>query len=538
MSKQTEKFVKGAFILTIAGLLGKLISIFYKIPLTNLVGETGVGYYETVFPIYALLTSAALVGIPNTISKIISQSWSQGRYKQGHRYFIYGLWLSILMGVILTSILLFGQGLIIKAFGWDDNYRFVLYGFAISPVFVGVTGAIKGYFQGMQKMAPSAIGQLLENIMKVLIGIGLVIILLDLGQPLQIATAGAAVGASFGFIASAIYMVLKYRKMSEEIRHHLSLDTSKQDDESMKVIVKYLLKMAIPITIVAAAYSIMRFVDSATLYRGLARAGWSVEEVGMMVGRLGKVLSVINVPLTISVAVSASVVPAISSSHALHQEEELEHKVNVGLRLALLFSLPAMTGIFVLASPILKLLFPRTPEGSELLQLYAIGLVFMILSQTIASMLQGIAKHQFALYALGIAATIKFVMHLILLPQGFGVSVAVYSTIMFYGVFFLLCYVRLKQVVNYKLDIRNVFIKPLISSVMMGLVVKATYTVIMSLLDSNALATLSSVFVGMFVYLVGLVLLHGLYREDLSLLPKRLSQLKWLHNYVARQERE
>jgi stage V sporulation protein B len=126
------------------------------------------------------------------------------------------------MGHGVVVILLFGQSLIIKAFGWDDNYRFVLYGFAISPIFVGVTGAIKGYFQGMQKMAPSAIGQLLENLMKVIVGIGLVVILLDLGLPLPIATAGAAVGASFGFIASAIYMVFKYKKMRVEIQHQLT----------------------------------------------------------------------------------------------------------------------------------------------------------------------------------------------------------------------------------------------------------------------------------------------------------------------------
>ncbi len=524
MSRQTNRFIQGTLILTAAGLAAKVISIFYKIPLTNLAGEAGFGYYETIYPIYALLTSMAIIGIPNTISKIIAEEWCNGHYKRAHFYFKKGFVLSVVFGALMTLLLLAGIQGMIRLFRWDNSYRYVIIGFSISPVFVGISGAIKGYFQGMHQMKPSAFSQMIENTGKVIIGVSLVVLMMRMGQPIHIAIAGAAVGASSGILLSALYMLWQYKRSKAEIYEMMAMDTTPVVQEKRRHVTQKLLKIAIPVTIVAASYSLMRFIDSATIYNGLGAAGWTQEEIRIIVGRFGKLQSIINVPMTMSLAISASMVPAISGAHAKMGKDGLAENINVGIRVSMIFALPAAAGIISLAQPLIIFLFPNSPKGAHFLEMYAVSLIFLIVGQTLASMLQGIGDHKVALVALGAAVALKFAMNVTMLPAGYGADAAVYSTIAYYLLFALLCFGYIKVKIPHKTHWVKILIKPVVSAALMGIIVKGVYVAVHNAVGSNAAATLAGVMVGMAVYFAGLLLLKAIDEEDLALLPEKLAR--------------
>ena len=181
MTKQTEKLVKGTLLLTIAGIVAKIFSAFYRIPLAYLVKDEGIGYFFTVYPMYALLTSAALVGIPNAVSKLVAEEVAIGAYKKAHKTFKDALVLTTLLGLIVSLVMFFGADFFIKIGDWPVGTKYSIWGFAIAPVFVSIIGATRGYFQGLNRMKPTAMTQIIENAVKLVVGISLVMILLGRG---------------------------------------------------------------------------------------------------------------------------------------------------------------------------------------------------------------------------------------------------------------------------------------------------------------------------------------------------------------------
>ncbi|MBU3811579.1 MAG: oligosaccharide flippase family protein [Candidatus Niameybacter stercoravium] len=260
MSKATGKFVKGALILSVAALFAKVLSAFFRIPLGSLIGNVGMGYYGYGYPIYTFLSSIAIVAIPSTISKLVAEKRVLGQYKEAHLIFKHTMRFMIIVGLIMSGFFIIGAPLLIKAFRWEEQTIYSLWGLSLSPIFVCIMGVYRGYFQGMQNMVPTAISQVLENFGRVVVGLGLAYFFMpNVGY----AAGGASFGSVVGGVCGALVLALLYLKHKKEI--HEEMDSQKQATIAtpFKSIVKVVLVLAIPISIGAAVNSVMNFMDSA-----------------------------------------------------------------------------------------------------------------------------------------------------------------------------------------------------------------------------------------------------------------------------------
>jgi stage V sporulation protein B len=519
MTTQANKFVKGAMILSIAGLIAKIFSALYRIPLANLVGTEGIGYYFTVYPLYSLLVSASLVGIPNALSKLISERIAKDDYYNAHYIYKYSLIIIGIFGSIISLFMILGVDLIIYMGDWPKETKYVIYALAISPVFISISGAFKGYFQGMQEMVPTAMTQIIENISKVILGIGITYLLVKRGFSIPYAVGGAAVGISLGFLISTIFIILYYIKKRKVIITHINTN-SNQNHIRLKGVAKKLVVIAVPISIVSAAYSIMNLIDSSTIYKRLAVISIGKKEAADMYGQMGNAITIVNVPLTISLALMISIVPAISVAVANNNKVELVNKIKLGIRFALLFALPAAIGLFILAQPLMKLLYPTSLGGYEYLELFSICLLFIILGQTLAGILQGMGKYYYPLISLLFSCIIKILINYDLVASNLELKGAIIGSICYYIIYVILNYLMIKKQVNIKLEVTKMIIKPLISAMVMGLSVFAIYKVMYNLIQSNMIATFISIICGILIYGIMLLLTKTLEEEDFAIIPK------------------
>ncbi len=225
MSSTTKKFATGATILAVAGILAKCLSLFFRIPLASdvMLGDEGMGYYQLPYPYYSLLIAVSYLGIPSAMSKMVSEKVSIGKYKEAHQIFKHSLVILSALGVVASFILF----MVSTGSKWPKESVYAFYGLALAPFFVSIMGAFRGYFQGMQNMAPTAISQLLESFTRVIVGVGLAAVLLKHG--LGYAAGGASFGATAGAIIGMIYLILTYFKNRSEILENVNKDKKGAD---------------------------------------------------------------------------------------------------------------------------------------------------------------------------------------------------------------------------------------------------------------------------------------------------------------------
>ena len=519
MSKSTEKFMKGTLILSVAALFAKVLSAFFRLPLAALIGDIGMGYYGYGYPIYTLCTAIAIVGIPSTIAKLVAEKRVIGQYKEAHLIFKHTLKFMIGLGAALSVLLAVGAPFLIRAFKWEAQTIYSLWGLALSPLFVCIMGVYRGYFQGMQNMMPTAISQVIENLGRVVVGLLLAYTFLpDVAK----AAGGASFGAVAGGVCGAAVLALIYIKKRPEITQEMKQQTTTvSSDVTFKTIVKTVLWIAIPISIGAAVNSVMNFMDSALVSSRLISIGVSELDATAYFGQITKVASLINFPLTFGMALVVGVVPAIAEAMAKKDTKEVQDKIELGTRFALLISLPAAVGLAVLATPIMKLLYPTAPEGGTVLAVSALSIAFVMLGQAFTGIQQGMGRVWVPVKALLYAAIVKGIFNYILVASPLKVTGAAVASIIGYAVFAGYNYLAMRKTTGYKLDVSLVLVKPIIASLVMGACAWGTYSGLGLVLDntsskSNALMTLLGVGVGAVVYAVVLYYIGGISKQDIN----------------------
>ncbi len=528
--------IKGTLILTLAGLIAKVISAFYKVPLERLTGTVGLTYYQAVYPLYSILTAVALIGIPNSVSKLVAEELVKKEYNKAHQTFRIAFVMSALFGLLVSLVLfVFGHAIIEVGHFLDGTY-YALAGLSVGPIFVATAGAVRGYMQGMHIMMPTAISQVIENISKVVVGIGLVLILTRLGYSIPVAVGGAALGVSIGFMLSTLFLAVVYLRKRKAIKENIE-NNDKEIRYSKKDILRSIGYIALPVTIASASYSVMLNIDNFTLPRLLTSPivaeAVKVTEGTLILGIFGKVQTIVNVPLVISISLIISIVPSISAANVLHNKTELKNKIKEALEMAIKLGMPSAVGIFVLAEPVLNFLY-REPEGTGYLRMYAISLIFMIVAQSVIGILQGLSRYYTALYIVIAAAFVKVAINIVLIQTVLAGYGALVGTIGFYMTITGLGVIVIKRQTEYRSHVFHGIFKPFVASLIMGAVTYGTYGAFYGSIHSNALATILSVGVGMAVYGVVMVLMKAFTRDEIMILPKHEKVLLWLdkHGFV------
>ncbi|KEI84228.1 polysaccharide biosynthesis protein [Clostridium botulinum] len=496
MKKQS--LIKGTFILGIAGIIAKFLGLFFRWPLQMLIGDEGIGYYQMSYPLYMFFIAAAS-GIPVAVSKLVSER-NAVRDEGGIISVLKeAMIFMFIMGMGFTIILLLFSKDIIRFLKWDTRSYYSLIGISLAPLFISIMSVFRGFFQGMQNMNYTAISQLIEQLGRVIFGVGLAYILLPKG--IEYSAGGAAIGAAAGGLLGGIYLFLKYLGVKKEFR----VKKVKRNFKIMNTI----LYTAIPISIGSAVGTIMSLIDSALVPQKLLEAGFTYKQSTILYGQLtGKAFTLVNVPLTLSVSLCAALVPIIAEDYILNRKMAVLKKVELAIKISMVIAIPSCLGLNFMAKPILNLIFPGQEAGYEILKHLALSIPFIVLCQTSTAILQGIGRYIRPIINLCIGCILKIVITLILVPMNnINIYGAVIGTIAGYVISAILNMMSLKRSLNISINYYEIMIKPLIASTIMIIAVVFIYFYAYNYTISSKIACLIAVFLGMIIYfiIIGLI---------------------------------
>ena len=413
MSKKT--FLRGAAVLGVAGLLVQVMGAIFRIPLGNIIGDEGMGYYQTAYPIYVFLLVFSTNGAPAAISKMTSERVALGRYSEAHRVFKLSFLLMFVLGAAASSIFFFGADFIVNALKNPGAY-YAMVSIAPALLFVPIMAVFRGYFQGLQQMEPTAVSQLVEQAVRVAVGLTLAVILVPKG--IEYAAAGATVGTSVGPVAGVIMLVIIYYIRRKKLRLDIEKNQAAEKESAGKIL-GTLAAIAIPITIGVSILPIMNIVDVAIVMRRLQGVGFSPENANALYGQLtGMAGPVINIPMALALSIALSMVPAIAAANSVQDTDFLNMNVRLGLRTAMIIGVPCTFGLMTLAEPIMLLIYPLQAESASsaapCLFILAVGIIFLSVAQTMAGILQGLGHPYVAVASLGTGVAVKAIATYIL----------------------------------------------------------------------------------------------------------------------------
>lgn len=519
MNKRT--FLKGAAILGIAGLMVQVMGAIFRIPLGNIIGDEGMGYYQTAYPIYVFLLVFSTNGAPAAISKMTSERIALGQHGEAHRVFRLAFLLMGAIGVVAAAVFFFGAKPLVTAFGNPDAYYAMM---AIAPalLFVPLMSVYRGYFQGMQEMGPTAISQLLEQAARVAVGLSLAVVLVPKG--LDYAAAGATFGTSVGPVLGVAALIVIYYKKRHKLHNEIQQSTT-EPRESSASILKTLAAIAIPITIGVSILPIMNIVDVILVMTRMQQTGFTGEEANALYGQLtGMAGPVINLPMALALSMALSMVPAIASANSVKDVHFLQVNIKLGLRTAMIIGVPCSLGLMAISEPIMKLLYPLQEasaiNASKSLFLLSVGIIFLCVAQTMAGTLQGLGKPGLAVYGLLAGLVVKCIATYILvgIPTLNVEGAAIGSTLGFAAIGMFNLY-AVKRLTGINFDLRLSVWKPLIAGGFMYIVVILLYYALTGFLG-NSITTLLSVAIGALVYGVLLLKTGAITAEEIKFLPK------------------
>ena len=515
MSKKS--YLRGAAILGVGAILAKFLGIFFKIPLERYIGEIGLGLYGYPYPIYNFFLSISVIGLPLAISKMVSEHVALGNHREAHRIFKIALTLLIIIGALSSLILFAFRNVIIEVLNWHPDTYYSLLGIAFAPLFVSLMSAFRGYFQGLQIMAPTAISQLIESFARVIFGLGLAVYLVN-AYGIPQAAGGASFGATAGAMAGSGFLILLYLSKKRWIHYRIRKSQRGRSETTLRIVYR-LLRIAIPACIAAIVTSLMGIIDTAMVPARLDVAGFTMDEAAALFGQMTqKAQTLVNVPLPLSTAWAASLVPAISEAIALRDRREVQERTELGIRAVMLISLPAAIGLSTLSQPIIDLLFSEAGGGS-ILAILSYSVIFVMLTTTLQSILQGLGKLIIPIKNLLLGAVIKvFINYFLVSIPSLNIRGAAIGSIVGYGVAAYLNYRAVKRATKVRINIPQTFLKPIIAGVAMGISVLFIYRKIEPPLG-NSMATLASIFMGAIIYFIVLLLNGGITKQELELIP-------------------
>ena len=517
MSKKT--FLGGAIILSTAGLLVKFLGAFFRIPLANIIGADGMGYYQTAYPIYALLLIMSTSGIPIAVSKMVSEKTAIGDHHGAQIVFRAAVRLLLLLGIITFAVFfLSSKFLVMHVFNAPRAYYAML---AIAPalLFVPVMSAFRGYFQGHQNMVPTAVSQIFEQLFRVIIGLTLAYFLTSKG--LEYAAAGASFGATAGAFAGTIVIAFMYLLRRKERGIYLHNSVS---DDDQRQIMKKLFAIAIPITIGAEIMPIMNVVDLTIVMNRLQSIGFTYDAADILYGELsGLAAPLINFPQILIISMALSLMPVISAANETKDLIFLRHNVQMAIRMAIIVGFPCTVGLTVLSEPIMLLLYPMQKasavNAASCLSILASGILFLAIVQVCTSILQGIGKPQVPVRNLLISCIFKITCTYILtgIPS-LNVRGAAIGTVAAYTVASVLNLYSVLKYTKCKFDVVLFIVKPAIAAAAMGFAVFFSFTLLNERLGN--VATVVAVLLGVVIYPVVLVGIKGLKPNELKIIKK------------------
>ena len=531
-SAQNDDFIAQGAILAVATVLTKVIGVIYRIPLANILGDAGNGFYGYAYQIYAMALMVSSLSLPTAVSKLVSAKLAAGQKRNSVRVFRCSMLFAVVVGAVITAAVFFGADAISVYAMKSPLSVYALQMLAPGLFLVAVMAVIRGYFQGLGSMMPTAVSQVIEQLIRAVISIAGASIFVDIGTRAgekageellgpAYGAAGATLGTVLGALIALVFLIFVIWAYRGQMTRQYRTDRSGRED-SYRHILKVLVLTAVPILFSTAIYNINQILDL-TIFNHIMDAQGYVEEEYMALQGIysGKYDTLVNVPLSIPWALCSSVVPSLTAAVATRSRKLVHEKIDQTLRLTMVITIPCGVGFLVLASPLMVLLYndaSKTP--AYLLMLGSVVVVLYGWSSISNSILHGLnhisspAKN----------ACIALVVHLaafVVMMTAFKMNVYALAAgnIVFAACMCWLNQRKVHKVCGFRMNIMDTFIKPLIASAVMGIVTYAAHLALDLLIGGRWIPTIIAIFIAMIVYVVVVLKIGTLSDEDIEALP-------------------
>ena len=474
--------------------------------------------------IYALFLTISSIGIPGALAKLVSEKIAIGDTKGAHRIFKIAFLTFGLIGFLSSTILFLGAGYISNTLLQIPEAELTLVALSPSIFFVSISCVIKGYFTGRENLKVTANSHTLEQFFKTVLSVIIVeMVSLTTGTDTTIMAAGANLATTLATVLCFLYLYKYYSKMRKEIAFELKRATKNKRTRIIKTI-KQILSVSIPMSMTAILGTINKNIDSMTVVRGL-KSFLSEEQAKIQYGILsGKVDTLVTLPMSLNMAFATALVPSISSSKAIGDIETIRKRVSFSMLISMLIGMPCMIIMILFAKQILELLFPNATSGAFIYQISCLGIIFIVLEQTISGALHGLGKMLTPAIALGIGVIIKFILNMYLIPinpSDFflgGTAGAAISTVVCHAVALTIEFKILSKNINLKLDKNKFIVKPVIACLIMGTI---TYIFNITLFQclNEKISTMLLILMCVIIYILLLIILRVFSEEEIYMIP-------------------
>lgn len=538
LEKKSDGFIMQAGILAMAGIICRIIGILYRSPLAAIIGDEGNGYYGSAYNIYTIILLISSYSIPAAISKVIAGKLALKQYKNAQRIFYCAFIYVIVVGGVASLFAFFGARFLV-----EQKAVMVLRIFSPTIFVSGLLGVLRGYFQAHKTMVQTSISQILEQILNAVISIMAAYLLKQLVIDKDASTQsvygamGSALGTGAGVLIALAFMVLMYGINKKEIRERIAKDDHK-DVLSYKEIFGIIFALVTPFILSTFIYNFSTSLDE-TIYRKILKLVKHVDvsQIAVWYGVYsGKAVVISNIPIAISSAMSAAMIPSVSGKFATGDIGGTKGKVHTAILTTMLIAIPSAVGIFALAEPVVGFLFPGQTNialAGSLLRALSITVIFYSLSTLTNAVLQGIGKVTAPVYHAAIALAAQTV---VLVPCLLFTNLNLYSiaiaTIVYSLLMCVLNQLAVRKYLGYRQNIKKIFVLPMIASVIMGVCAYFVYQGMHKISGSNLISLVIAIIIAACVYGVLVLRLGVLTKEDIEAMPKgkKLAKLlKKLH---------
>ncbi len=597
-----QSVLNGAMMLMFAVLLVKVIGLLFKIPLTDMIGAAGRGYFNSAYEIYTPIFAISMAGLPVAVSRMVAENIALGNYREPRMIRKVSQRLFIIVGITGTLILL------AAAYPYSRfvaNIRSLPAVLCVAPsiFFCCYMSTYRGYYEGLRNMTPTAISQVVEALGKLVVGLILAKLVTQTGMSqyesgmaasgnisasvfgnevtslaeansviTPWAAAGAVMGVTIGSVAAAVFLTIYYKVKGDGITRIQLVNSEKSSPSD--VLAKEMIKIAVPMVVSALILNITNLVDTVTIQSRLTSAietdsasilqmhseaineavrlsriniSDSAEIVKYLWGSYGMALDFRNLIPNLTLQLGISALPALAAAWAVKDKKGTKSTIELVLRICMLIGLPAGFGMAALATPLLTLIYGRGSSSdaisvvAPIMVAYGIATALMAVSTPITNMLQAIGRTDIPVKSVVVGAICKITCNFILVGNPkINVYGAVVGTILFYVVIVACNLTSLLRISKVKVNWASILIKPLICATLCGVTAFASYGLLSkifpagntdSILNMGTVSTVIAVGLAVVVYAISLLLVKGVAREDISVLPKGEKIAKTLEKY-------
>lgn len=525
--KNQNMFLQGS-ILALAGIITKIIGFIYRIPMANMLGTEGNGIYSVAFGIYNVVLTLSSYSLPLVVSKLVSARLATNEYRNSYRVFKNAFKFALTVGLLAALCLYLGSDLIENVYG-TPGLHMPLKIMAPTVLIVAVLGVVRGYFQGCSTMIPTAVSQIIEQIINAIVSVLATWIFINAFLLDDNVAAYGAAGGTLGTLAGALMALvfvgvifLNYR--ANKIKSQNATDKTRYEESSGKIY-RVLFITMLPILFSQTIYQIAYTLDDLIFSNIMSLKGMADDVRMSLQGAFNSQYTLlINVPVAISTAMAASIIPSIVTSEVQGKGEEVKNKISMVIKFVMTIAFPSSVGLAVLAKPLMTMLFPGLVDYNHvavsLLVFGSFAIVFYSLSTITSAVLQGLDHMKAPVMNVAISLVIHVVLISVLLyTTDIGIYVLLIGDMTFPLIVSVLNWRSVEKHTGYRQEIRKPFVIPFVASVIMGIVTAAIYNLVYWMTKMTGISTLVSVVFAVVIYAVMILTSHCFSEEELYNFP-------------------